>query len=51
MLFLLDPSIRPDNLLNIVKYLDPQSELNKKSTVDEFIDFIQSKFSSINKID
>ena len=49
MLFLLDPSIRPDNLLNIVKYLDPQSELNKKSTVDEFIDFFQSKFSSINK--
>ena len=49
MLFLLDPSIRPDNLLNIVKYLDPQSELNKKSTVDEYINFFQSKFNSINK--
>ena len=49
MLFLLDPSIRPDNLLSIVKYLDPQSELNKKSTVDEYIKFFQSKFSSVNK--
>ena len=49
MLFLSDPSIRPDNLLSIVKYLDPQSELNKKSTVDEYIKFFQSKFSSVNK--
>lgn len=49
MLFLLDPSIRPDNLLNIVKHLDPQSELNKKATVDEYIKFFQSNFNSINK--
>jgi len=49
MLFLLDPSIRPDNLLNIVKHLDPQSELNKKATVEEFIKFFQSNFNYINK--
>ena len=49
ILFLLDPSIRPDNLLNIVKHLDPQSELNKKATVDEYIKFFQSNFNSINK--
>ena len=49
MLFLLDPSIRPDNLLSIVKYLDPQNVLNKKSAVDEYINFFQSKFSSVNK--
>ena len=49
MLFLLDPSIRPDNLLNIVKHLDPQSELNKKATVEEYIKFFQSNYNSINK--
>ena len=49
MLFLLDPSIRPDNLLNIVKHLDPQSELNKKATVEEYIKFFQSNFNYINK--
>ena len=49
MLFLLDPSIRPDNLINIVKYLDPQSEINKKSSVDEYIIFFQSKFNNIKK--
>ena len=49
LLFLLDPSIRPDNLINIAKYMDPQSDINKKSNVDEFIIFFQSKLNSIIK--
>ncbi len=49
MLFLVDPSIRPDNLFNIVKHLDPQSEINKKSSIDEYINFFQSKLDYIDK--
>ena len=48
MIFLTDPSIRPDNLLNISKYLNGQSEINNKSTVDDYITFFQSKIDEIN---
>ena len=50
ILFLLDPSIRPDNLVNIVKHLNPQSDINKKSSVDEYIEFFKSKLNSINNL-
>ena len=49
MLFLSDPSIRPDNLLNISKHLNGQSEINNKSTIDDFITFFQSKIENVNK--
>tara|TARA_Y100001970_G_scaffold287230_1_gene411391 strand:- start:4248 stop:6746 length:2499 start_codon:yes stop_codon:yes gene_type:complete len=41
ILFLKDPSIRPDNLINIAKYLDPQSMFNKKSSLEDFIKFFE----------
>ena len=49
MLFLSDPSIRPDNLLNISKHLNGQSELNNKSLVEDYINFFQSKLENINE--
>ena len=48
MLFLSDPSIRPDNLLNISKHLNGQSEINNKSLVEDYIKFFQSKLENIN---
>ena len=48
MLFLIDPSIRPDNLLNISKHLNGQSEINNKSLVEDYIKFFQSKLENIN---
>ena len=49
MLFLSDPSIRPDNLINISKHLNGQGEINNKSTIDDFITFFQSKIKNINE--
>ena len=49
MLFLSDPSIRPDNLLIISKHLNGQSELNNKSLVEDYINFFQSKLENINE--
>lgn len=49
MLFLSDPSIRPDNLLNISKHLNGQSEINNKSLVEDYIKFFQSKLENINE--
>ena len=49
MLFLSDPSIRPDNLINISKHLNGQSEINNKSTIDDFITFFQSKIKNVNE--
>ena len=49
MLFLSDPSIRPDNLINISKHLNGQSEINNKSTIDNFITFFQSKIKNVNE--
>ena len=49
MLFLEDPSIKPDNILNIIRYLDNMTSIDKKSSVDEIIMFFQSNLISINK--
>ena len=49
MLFLSDPSIRPDNLINISKHLNGQGEINNKSTIDDFITFFQSKIKNVNE--
>ena len=43
-LFLNDPSIKPDNLLNIVSYIDKYSEINKKSNLSEYLLFFQNNF-------
>ncbi len=48
MLFLKDPSIKPDNLLNIAKHIDRSSGLSKKSDVIDFLKFFQKKTSIIN---
>jgi DNA polymerase-1 len=49
MVFLEDPSIKPDNILNTIKYLDNMTTIDKKSSVDEIILFFQSNFKFINK--
>ena len=49
MLFLEDPSIKPDSILNIIKYLDSIAIINKKSSIDEVIMFFQSNYKSICK--
>ncbi len=49
MVFLEDPSIKPDNILNTIKYLDNMTTIDKKSSVDEIILFFQSNFQFINK--
>ena len=49
MLFLNDPSIKPDNLLNISKHLNGQGEIHNKSTAEEYITFFKSKISNIKK--
>ena len=49
MFFLEDPSIKPDNILNTIKYLDNMTLIDKKSSVDEIILFFQSNFESIKK--
>ena len=48
-LFLIDPSIKPDNLLNIVSYIDKYSEINKKSNLSEYLLFFQNNFDNIKK--
>ena len=48
MLFLKDPSIKPDNLLNIAKHIDRSSGLSKKSDIIDFLVFFQQKISIIN---
>ena len=48
-MFLSDPSTRPDNLINISKHLNGHSEINNKSTIDDFITFFQSKIDVINE--
>ena len=48
-LFLNDPSIKPDNLLSIVSYIDKYSEINKKSNLSEYLLFFQNNFDNIKK--
>ena len=43
MLFLKDPSIKPDNLLNISKHIDRSSGLTKKSKIIDYLTFFQNK--------
>ncbi len=49
MFFLEDPSIKPDNIFNTIKYLDRMTTIDKKSSIDEIIMFFQSNLESINK--
>ena len=49
MLFLNDPSIKPDNLLNISKHLNGQGEIHNKSTAEDYVTFFKSKISNIKK--
>ncbi len=49
MLFLKDPSIRPDSLLNISKHLDRTSKITNKSDVIDYIKFFKNHFLLISK--
>ena len=49
MFFLEDPSIKPDSIFNIIKYLDSTTSIDKKSSIDEIIMFFQSKYGTICK--
>ncbi|MFL2647957.1 MAG: DNA polymerase I [Candidatus Actinomarinales bacterium] len=49
MLFLKDPSIRPDNLLNISKHLDRTTNITNKSEVIDYLIFFQKHFLFITK--
>ncbi len=49
ILFLKDPSIRPDNLLSISKYLDRTSGITNKSEVLDYLLFFQKHFLYISK--
>ncbi|MDC1071149.1 DNA polymerase [Acidimicrobiia bacterium] len=47
MIFLYDPNIRPDNLLNICKHIEQANLLNKKSSLQEFVKFFISNYDFI----
>ena len=49
ILFLKDPSIRPDSLLNISKYLDRTAKMTNKSDVIDYIKFFKKHFLYISK--
>ncbi len=49
MLFLKDPSIRPDSLLNISKHLDRTAKITNKSDVIDYIKFFKKHFLYISK--
>ena len=49
ILFLKDPSIRPDNLLSICKHINRTSGLTKKSEVYEYLQFFQKNIEFIDK--
>ena len=49
MLFLKDPSIRPDSLLNISKHLDRTAKMTNKSDVIDYIKFFKKHFLYISK--
>ena len=48
-LFLKDPSIKPDNLISIIHIIDKYSEINKKSSLDEYLLFFKNNFDTIKK--
>ena len=47
ILFLKDPSIRPDNLLSICKHINRTSGLTKKSEVYEYLQFFPKKILNL----
>ena len=49
ILFLKDPSIRPDSLLNISKHLDRTTKITNKSDVIDYIKFFKKHFLFISK--
>ena len=49
VLFLRDPSIRPDNLLSISKHLDRTAGLTNKSEIFDYLIFFQKHFLFISK--
>jgi len=49
MLFLKDPSIRPDNLLSISKHLDRTSKITNKSEVADYLKFFNKHYLFITK--
>ncbi|MFL2693969.1 MAG: DNA polymerase [Candidatus Actinomarina sp.] len=49
ILFLKDPSIRPDNLLSISKHLDRTTDITNKSEVVDYLIFFQKHFLFISK--
>ncbi len=49
ILFLKDPSIRPDNLLSITKHLDRTTDITNKSKPIDYLIFFQKHFLFISK--
>jgi DNA polymerase-1 len=49
MVFLVDPSIKPDSMFNIIKHLDNMTTIDKKSSISEIILFFHSNFETISQ--
>ena len=49
MVFLEDPSIKPDSMFNIIKHLDNMTTIDKKSSISEIISFLHSNFETISQ--
>ena len=49
MVFLVDPSIKPDSIFNIIKHLDNMTTIDKKSSISEIILFFHSHFETISQ--
>jgi len=49
MVFLVDPSIKPDSIFNIIKHLDNMTTIDKKSSISEIISFFHSNFETISQ--
>lgn len=49
ILFLKDPSIRPDNLLNVAKHIDRTADLTKKSLIIDYLKFFNKHYLYIKK--
>ena len=49
MVFLVDPSIKPDSIFNIIKHLDNMTTIDKKSSISEIILFFHSNFETISQ--
>jgi DNA polymerase-1 len=49
MVFLVDPSIKPDSMFNIIKHLDNMTTIDKRSSISEIILFFHSNFETISQ--